>query len=118
MYSSLRVAVVLILSSSLFYAPLFALRDGKAAFADQSSNRAKTTKTQQRELSPEIQLALRAGANLDLLRNNRPQRPAPYQPIGTLPGEEQTGFKRIFEFLTGSLPGANYDDPKPTITAN
>jgi RHS repeat-associated protein len=94
---------------------------------DDSSNRASKIKAQQRELSPAIEMAVRAGANLDTLRNNRPERPAPYQPVGRLPGSDQEGVERQgghgglrgeTEFLTGSLPGANYDDPKPTITAN
>ena len=63
-------------------------------------------------------MAIRAGTNLDLLRNNRPQRPNPYQPIGTLPGTEQGSLRGGREYLTAGLPGPNYDDPKPTITAN
>jgi RHS repeat-associated protein len=100
-----QTVLTLVLSVSLFYAPLLALRPPAVKAA------ASATELHPLNFSPPQQLALvalvwrklgslfQSGVNLDTLRGTTPQPPNSYQP-------------------SGSLPPSTYDDPKPVNTAN
>lgn len=69
---------------------------GSSVIANKSKGRPNTNRIAKR--APK-RAAMQSGANLDTMRANQPSAPDAYQ-------------------QTGTLPPANYDDPKPTTTAN